>query len=222
MNNKVVYTCIYGDYDDLKEPTILCEDWDYICFTDQDISSNTWKIVNVRQHEDNRIACRMMWVYPYEYLKGYDIALSIGAQIQIRTDLNFYLEMFCDMDKLNVLKHPDRNCVYQEGLEIALRGKDNWDKVFNTLKKYKCIGMPRNNGLYATGITVRDLNNDTIKVFCRHWRNNLFYGSFRDQLSLALCVWKYDFIGNMNLIDFSHLYGSYFKIKKHKKNSFSR
>ena len=221
-NSKVVYTCIYGDYDDLKEPTVISDGWDYICFTDQELKSKTWKIVKEKPHTDNRLACRMMWTYPYDYLKEYDIALIIGAQIQIKTDLNIYLDMFCDLDKFNVFNHPDRQCVYQEGLEIALRNKDNWDKVFDTLKKYKYIGMPRNNGLYATGVIIRDLKNETIREFCKHWRNQLFFGSFRDQLSLALCVWKYDFINNLNLLDFNHLYGEYFKIKKHKHHSGSR
>jgi hypothetical protein len=31
---KAVYTFIFGDYDDLKSPTIMTPGWDYICFTD--------------------------------------------------------------------------------------------------------------------------------------------------------------------------------------------
>lgn len=220
--NKVVYTCIYGDYDDLKEPVTVSDGWDYICFTDQDLKSKTWKIVKEKPHTDNRLACRMMWTYPYDYLNGYDIALSVGGQIQIKTDLNDYLDMFCDLDKLNVLNHPDRQCVYKEGLEIALRDKDSWRSVFETLNKYYNLGMPRDNGLYATGIIIRDLNNKVIKDFCEHWQKQLFFGSFRDQLSLAFCVWKYDFINNLNLLDFEHIRSRYFKIKRHKYNSVSR
>jgi hypothetical protein len=33
-NNKVVYTCITGDYDTLIEPRYVTEGFDYVCFTD--------------------------------------------------------------------------------------------------------------------------------------------------------------------------------------------
>ena len=31
---KVAYTYIIGNYDSLKEPSVITEGWDYICFTD--------------------------------------------------------------------------------------------------------------------------------------------------------------------------------------------
>jgi hypothetical protein len=44
---KVIYTCIFGNYDLLRDPLIVNEKWDYICFTDQDIKSNVWIIEKI-------------------------------------------------------------------------------------------------------------------------------------------------------------------------------
>ena len=41
---KVVYTCISGNYDTLKDPTVVTPGWEYICFTDQKVISNVWTI----------------------------------------------------------------------------------------------------------------------------------------------------------------------------------
>ena len=36
---KVIYTTIFGGYDNLVEPQHKPEGWDFICFTDSDIES---------------------------------------------------------------------------------------------------------------------------------------------------------------------------------------
>ena len=51
MNELVIYTVITGDYDNLKEiPSNLYfpEKIDYICLTDSNIVSNTYKIINIK------------------------------------------------------------------------------------------------------------------------------------------------------------------------------
>lgn len=41
----VVYTCITGGYDSLKDPLVVSKDVDYICFTDNmNLISNVWHI----------------------------------------------------------------------------------------------------------------------------------------------------------------------------------
>ena len=47
MNKKVIYTTIFGGYDELTEPHFIPNGWDFICFTDTDLKSKNWKIVKV-------------------------------------------------------------------------------------------------------------------------------------------------------------------------------
>ena len=46
-NNIVVYTAISNGYDELKEVIDVEDGVDYICFTDSDITSETWTIRNI-------------------------------------------------------------------------------------------------------------------------------------------------------------------------------
>ena len=40
----VVYTSIFGGYDNLIDDQLQMEGVDYICFTDRDIKSDTWDV----------------------------------------------------------------------------------------------------------------------------------------------------------------------------------
>ena len=214
MNKKVIYTAIFGDYDTLKEPTIITEGWDYVCFTNQDITSETWNVIKIDTKLPNHIICRELWIYPYDYL-DYDVAISIGGQIHIKCDLNDYFLKHKE-NQLTILSHPDRQCVYQELMTIALLKKDNWNSVIKQAEYLHSIKMPQNNGVYATGLMIRDLSDIDTKNFCDKWLTE-FNNShcFRDQVSLSLALWKYNFT-NLNMLDFNDIKNSYFELKKHK------
>ena len=59
-NNKIaIYTAFTGDYDTLKEPEVIDENCDYICFTDNpNLESDTWKIIQMDEStlDNNRKA----------------------------------------------------------------------------------------------------------------------------------------------------------------------
>jgi len=56
---KVLYTAIFGDYDKLLEPTCVTQDWNYLCFTDNNkLKSNSWKIIVIKDVEDYRLKAR--------------------------------------------------------------------------------------------------------------------------------------------------------------------
>ena len=45
MNKNVCYTCIIGNYDTLKDPKYITDNFDYICFTNnKNLKSNIWTI----------------------------------------------------------------------------------------------------------------------------------------------------------------------------------
>ena len=55
---KVCYTVLFGDYEELKEPTIISDGWRYVCFTDQPLKSDVWEIVTVKITEDAQVMAR--------------------------------------------------------------------------------------------------------------------------------------------------------------------
>ena len=64
---KVIYTSIFGGYDQLPDPIYTPKGWDFICFTDSDIKSNIWKIEKVPAiYEDSTRMLENIKFYPID------------------------------------------------------------------------------------------------------------------------------------------------------------
>ena len=86
---KVIYTTIFGGYDNLVEPQYKPEGWDFICFTDTDLKSDTWKIIKKPLvYTDNTRTAKRFKVLPHEYLSEYDYIIFIDYNLCKYT--NFY------------------------------------------------------------------------------------------------------------------------------------
>ena len=73
---KVVYTAIIGNYDELKEPKVISEGFDYVCFTDDvKLKSKVWKIIVVDnpQRLDNTRLSRKIKILCNFFLKESDL-----------------------------------------------------------------------------------------------------------------------------------------------------
>ena len=68
----VVYTAIFNDYDWLKEPVIVPENIDFICYTDsKTLKSKHWRIVRVdlKDKTPSLMNREIKLLYPYSELK---------------------------------------------------------------------------------------------------------------------------------------------------------
>lgn len=198
MNEKVVYTFIFGDYDSLKTPKVITPGWDYICFTDNpDLKSNVWQIRLSQQGPEERelgrkkFAMKHMILF-HKYLEGYRTSLSIGGQMLVNCNIdNFLLQNWNKNTDLMITKHPWRNCIYDEGKECIRLGKDSSQRINTHMERYRRENYPRNNGLYATAIIARHHGRPQLNKMCELWFSELKNGSKRDQLSLNYALWKY-------------------------------
>lgn len=209
MNKKVIYTAIVGDYDTLKEPTQITKNWDYICFTDQDLKSDTWKIVKVGRSEAKE--ARRKKIYNEYILNDYSESIWVDASMYINCDLNEFKSVYCASD-YTLMMHPSRNCVYQEANACIMLQKDNTATIMQQMVDYKEEGLPNDVGMVATGVMYRKHTKE-VKEFCKLWWNEVFEHSVRDQLSFNYIAWKKDF--NYHTIPFSIL-NKEFIITNHK------
>ena len=206
---KVIYTAIIGDYDTLKEPLVKTKGWDYICFTDQDLKSDTWKIIKVGRSDAKE--ARRKKIYNEYIFNEYDLSIWIDASMYINYDLDAFKSIYFKSD-FTLMKHPSRNCTYQEGQACIHLDKDNTATIMQQLLDYKEKGFPANNGMVATGVMIRKHTKEVIQ-FCREWWSEVFEHSVRDQLSFNYIAWKKDF--NYHTIPFSIL-NKEFIITNHK------
>jgi hypothetical protein len=211
-----------GDYDRFKEPKYITKGWDYICYTNnKKLKSN---VVDIRYTDGEGLTnarfCRKVWCFHNAYADGYDLSISTGAQQSINGNLDKFVKEVWPNDKsidMVITSHPNRNCVYEEAKRCIKR--DEPQKVRSQMEFYKKEGYPKNNGLIAGGIIIRQHDRKNVIEHCEKWWEQIQRFSLRNQLSFNYVLWKYNLI-KIKYISYDYFRGKngYFKKEKHKKH----
>lgn len=189
--NKLLYTVLAGDYDQLNEiPPSLArsEHWDFICVTDNpSLSSKTWKIKLV-ENKDDLDPVRFSRLYKIKnHLvdTGYDISVYTDANLLIRGDLDQFLSDAIEPDcALGLLYHPFHSSLKQE-VELCIRtGRDDTELLkkqyhFYTDEEKFSDSLPHINAR----LLIRRPGNRRIESLMETWFNQLISWSRRDQVS---------------------------------------
>jgi len=200
---KVIYTTIFGGYDNLVEPQYKPEGWDFICFTDVDLKSDTWKIIKKPLvYTDNTRTAKRFKVLPHEYLNEYDYSIFIDGNMTVRGDTNDLISKYLSDSNVAFFNHAENvldpnNCIYNEAEYIFHLGKknngnykDNPELIKKQMTRYFNEGYPQSNGLITGMVILRKHNEvDCKKVMCKWWEE-IKYNSKRDQLSFNYSAWK--------------------------------
>lgn len=243
---KAVYTFIFGDYDHLKSPAILTPGWDYICFTDDaNIRSDVWDVrVSSREPGDlclgNKKYAGKHKILFHRYLKGYDLSLSIAADIELNCNLDDLMRVhFPDGDDIMICRHDVRDCIYDEAEVCKAFARDDPERIDRQMRRYRALGYPAHNGLYTAGVIARRHDRPNVQQMCELWWQECLAGSRRDQLSLPFALWssppirisaidyQQQFHGDANFIlhphkPRNHFHGTQIKFKAGGKNGRKR
>jgi len=194
FNKSIVYTCIFGKHDALKDIKIKDPNWEYICFTDQDFEKTNWQIKKIPKElnnlDDSRKA-RAIKILPHLFLEPYEECVWLDGNIEIINSVELFInkEVGRQQHILSIAKHPHRICVYQEEQAVLKYLKDDPDIVKKQIQKYRDENYPTNWGLVQSGLIYRK-NNDKIISLCNTWWNEVLHHSKRDQLSFNYTFWK--------------------------------
>ncbi len=192
-NRKVVYTCIYGNYDKLRDPKVVNPDWDYICFTDQNLVSDVWNISPIPKDclgEDTNRVQRKVKLLPHRYLGKYSTSIWIDGNLRLMIDPD-KLVSENNHTFLTTIAHPQRTCLYDELKACEELKKDSPNtlhKIYSVLVKNK---YPKNNGLAQTNVMIRNHSDDGVSSLCEHWWSYVKEYSHRDQTIFNFVLWKY-------------------------------
>ncbi|MCF6355618.1 MAG: glycosyltransferase [Candidatus Polarisedimenticolaceae bacterium] len=212
----VVYTAIFGNYDVLKVPETLNPEYDYVCFTDIPIQGHpVWQFRHATYfHSDTTRIARYYKLHPHTYLKEYDVAVWVDANILIRKDINYLVEAFQQGNKpLGIFTHYQRNCTYSEATACITGSKDEGEVIERQIKRYRLDGLPENKGLPETNMLIsKPSDSKTHEIFSLWWKE-LDNGSKRDQVSVMYALW-------MNKADFTPLVDSCSKMARFDRESF--
>jgi hypothetical protein len=209
--NKVVYTCITGAYDTLKEPKIVSEGWDYICFTDSDLKSETWQIIKIGKSNDQIRHQRKKKIYNEYIFENYDVSVWVDGSMFINCNLD---ELLIENDSdFSIMKHPAQTCITGEARGILILKKDTKESLERQINDYFSEGYPKDYGIIASGIMIRR-HTDKVINFCKLWYEQVKKYSHRDQMSFGYVHWKNRI--DVNLMSFN-LIRTKFLIKNHVK-----
>ena len=198
MNKKVIYTCIVGGYDNLMQPGVIDDSFDYICFSDdfQEKKIGVWEIRPIPyNHSDGTRKSRYVKLLPHEVLKEYDYSLWIDGNIRITGK-----ELYSIVDKaiaegylMSGVAHPWNHCIYKENAFCYILKKINFRTAWRIKRHLEEEGMPRDRGLYENNIIFRRHNDPKIAKIDSEWWDEYQKISQRDQLSLMLVLYKNSF-----------------------------
>jgi len=142
-NRFVVYTAIFGGYDELLEPSCSLDNCDFICFTDQaNLKSKVWDIRYINDKDlPNNMMNRKFKLLPHLYLREYEYSLYIDANIQLVGNPYGLAEKYLKYHNFLTPKHFYRDCVFEEAKECVALGRVGFRKVKKQMKKYRMNGV---------------------------------------------------------------------------------
>lgn len=202
----VIYTSIFGEYDNLVDPTYVDPRYDYICFTDNtNLKSTVWKIIpSIPLYNDPNRCAKKFKILPHRFLSEYEYSIWIDGNIDVISNTDQILEEYLADANMTLFDHNQnvldpRNCIYEEANAIFYLGnrngkyKDNPKLIQDQMLRYANEKYPPNNGLVTCMIMIRRHNQPDVVNAMEYWWEEIKYGSRRDQLSFNYISWKHNF-----------------------------
>jgi hypothetical protein len=189
---------IFGNYDRLRAPLKQGDNEPgysvrHVCLTDELLPQDVpgWEYVLPERHYegDNRRESRRCIALSHEYFPDADVTIMHGGSIQLHVPALIALGWLEDDMDMAALRHPDRDCVYDEAKAVVETGKDSAETVWPQIQAYKAEGYPAHNGLAACTIIIRR-NTARVRQFNAFWWQQTRRHSVRDQLSFNYSCWK--------------------------------
>ena len=192
---QVIFTCVLGNYDSVKDPLYITDKTDYILFTDNVEKYKDLKIWKVKKMPnnikgDNTLINRYIKMHPHILLNKYDYALYIDGNVTILSDMNEVFAKTINKTGLAIHKHYKRKSVYQEGKYLISINKGNIDNINKTLIRYKEEGFKSNYLLENTILGIDLTNKNSSKILDKWYRELIKCNTLRDQLHLPYILWK--------------------------------
>lgn len=211
-NDKIaVYTCIVGNYDDLKQPKVIDKQCDYFYLGfDKPDYLGVYQWIDIAPYlEREKLDCtranRYCKLHPHLFFTDYKYSIYLDGGFEIRESIAGLVRKIGNVGLgLYGKGHSGDVDTYGEAvfrLITETMSGDDRSVVIKQMEKYAREGFPRNFGSSHNAVVAREHNNpDCIRIMDTWW-NELMNECRRDELSFFYSVWKNGFhsedIGNL-------------------------
>ncbi len=207
MTKGVVYTCLFGWKEELIFKPLKDSDADFVVFSDKkiDVPPGCRLIIL----EDTGIGperlSRRPKILPHRYFGEYEWSLYVDnrAQLKMLPEKIYQKYMAGTQHSIVCFKHPDRKCAYHEAEVIIALDYDKEARIREQLDTYRMNGFPRNFGLIAGTVLLRNHHDHRLIRHHEDWYEHVMRFSKRDQLSFDYLRWFHkipiaSFYGSLN------------------------
>lgn len=196
----VVYTCITDDYDTIRRGGPREEGVKYVSYLSRPSSraeEEGWtyrQVLPVSQaptHKARRTARFYKVMGPVLFPEA-SATIWIDGHLSLTVSPTSLVEGYLG-DKINIAlyKHPERDCLYKEGLEVIHQQRESPELVGRQLAYYLEEKIPGNLGLPQTGVLIRKNTPETLR-FCFTWWEQICMWSCRDQISFPFVYSRFN------------------------------
>ena len=195
MKKYVVYTANIGNYDNIVQPQVLHDEFDFILFTDaiKESKIGVWETKNADySHHDKTRISRWLKTHPEKLVNNYVFSIWIDSNIQIKS-IDFYLraiELYQNGEVISSMWHNERDCIYDEAAVVAYDNLDSEKNILDWEHKLLKEKYPQHHGLFETNVLYRNHHDSKICQFDDLWWSAIDSFSRRDQLSFNYALWK--------------------------------
>jgi hypothetical protein len=210
VKRTAVYTAIFGDYDDLKPPSLQDSDCDFYCFTDSALPPRVglWRVIHVPTDPSLHPRMQAKWykimshesfangrVYGHRsiipfFAKKYDATVWCDASLEIKgpSFVRAVVEKLTD-NSIVLFEHPDRDCIFEEAGVSAGMFKYIGLPLREQAESYRAVGVSEHGGLYACGMLGRKtIGQKKIERLNSIWFNENIRWTYQDQLSFPVAL----------------------------------
>lgn len=200
-----VYTCIFGAYDEVIEPSFVADNIDYYFVSDTKppkLETYKWLDAGAILPEglDSPIKKnRFVKMHPHLLFPEYKYSIYIDGNVQVLGNVEDFL--YENSTGISVFMHPLRRCLYYEALTVVNCRRVTAEDVYKQMSQYLSEGMPMKYGLAEMSVIVREHHKDICIKIMEEWWEEFSHQSQRDQLSFMYVMWK----NGMKLSDLTSL-----------------
>lgn len=196
----VVYTCILGKYDIVKEPFFDNSLYDFVLITDSEKNEDScWKTVNISDlndvipsNLDNTSLNRWIKMHPHKLFPEYEYSIYVDGNVNLVTDMvPIVLAQKKEKKFFGIHLHSCRKFIISEGRALLKYKKYAHKNILNQqIDKYYREGFDNSVYLLEATILVREHNNCKCIKVMEDWWQEFIGGVPRDQISLPYILWK--------------------------------